>query len=371
MNGRQAFQINAALGAGPVTPAGTPVQIAAVGFPTGIRMEVTGVATGGAPAFLPDAPFCVINSIQVKNAGGQNLIYNITGYALMVLNKFGGQSAGLVSPTKESADPRNNRQYSAVAATGFHFFLDLPFDIDRSSGLGAIPALAANRAYVIEVSLSPILNVYSATTPPTAVAVTIDAYVWYWDAPVSPTPSGVTQGTSPAGIDLVNDQVTTSLWLSEFPSIAPGTSFPRMVNVGNILRNLIFIARNQTAGGGGGANLRDDTTWPGIFEQYVDSFLRLRLKKNEWQDAMARWFNLQASSFDVANGLEQGVYSLPYHVFAGGDSGSPENSRAQLLWTEDSTLIQHKFNDFAANIGQLQLLTQQISTPNAGEIYNK
>jgi hypothetical protein len=364
LNSRQAFQINAALGAAPVTPAGTPVPLTAVGFVVGVRMEVSCTCSGGTPAFLADGPFNVFQTVQVKNAGGQNLIYSINGYALMVINKFGGQGAGIVAPTKESADPRANRQYSAVAATGFHFFLDLPFDIDRSSGLGAIPALASNKAYQIEIVLSPILGVWSATTPPTVANVTIDASVIYWDEPVSITQGGVTQGTAPWGIDLASDQVTTSMWLSEFPAISAGTQTPKLVNVGAIIRNIIFILRNASGA-------RDDTVWPAIFEQYIDTFLRLRLKKTEWQDAMCRWYNLQAASFDVANGLEQGVYVLPYHVMAGGDAGSPENSRAQLLWTEDTTTLQHKFADFQAGATTLQILVEQISTPNAAYVFNQ
>lgn len=365
LNSRQAFQVNANLGAAPVTPAGTPVPVTAVGFVVGIRMEVTGVIAGGTPAFLADAPWNVFQTIQVKNAGGQALIYSIDGYALMVMNKFGGQGAGLASPTKESADPRNGKQYSAVAASGFHFFLELPFDIDRSSGLGAVPALASNRAYMVEITLNPILSVFSATTPPTSVAVTIDASVVYWDQPVAVTDTGVTQGTAPWGVDLNADQVTTSIWVSEFPSVQPGTNNIRLVNVGYIIRTMIFILRATST------NARDDADWPNIFEQFFDGFQRLRFKKTEWQDYMTRTFNLQAASFDVANGLEQGVYVLPYAVFAGGDSGSPENSRAQLVWSEDSTLIQNKFSDFGASVGKLQVLLQQISTPNVGYVYNK
>lgn len=344
--------------AAPVTPQGAPGQVPAVGYMRKLRLEITGTASGGTPTFSGDAPFNVLSNIAVKNSAGQNLIAPMNGYELYIVNKYGAQGAGMPSAYGNLSDPKTGRQYTAVAATGFHFFLDLPFEIDPNSGLGSIPALASNRSYQIEIQLAAITTVWSATTPPTAVSVTVDMTAYYWDVPVAQTTGGQGQATVPFG------DGTLSLWQKENPVVAPGDQLTKSNNTGNAIRNLIFIARTS-------AGARTDTDWPPVTELYVDNNPMLRWKKTEWQDMMIRAYGLDAASLDATQGLDTGVYVLPFHIFAGGLAGDPSNPRSQILPTLDATLLQLKGNGWGASISQVAFITQALYSPNAQYIYSK
>lgn len=359
VSARQSFTLaNIALAAAaPVTAVGSPVQIPAVGYLKALRLEITITNSGGVPTFNADAPFNVIQNIAFKNSAGQNLIAPLTGYEWYVVNKYGAMGAGLSSAVGSLADPKAGRQYSAVAASGSHFFLDVPLEIDPSSGLGAIPALASNRSYQLEMQFAAISTVFGGT-PPTAATITVDATAVYWDVPAATTPGGVAQGTEPFGLG------TLSLWQKENPPVAPGEQLTRSNNVGNAIRNLVFIARTA-------AGARTDADWTTIAELFVDNNPMLRLKKTEWQDAMVRWYGYEAAAFDAANGLDTGVYVIPFHVLAGGLAGDPGNSRAQFLATLDATLLQLKGYSWGASISQLAILTQAIASDNPQFIYSK
>lgn len=355
---RQSFQIpNVALAAAaPVTPPATPVQIPAVGYLRSLRLEVTLTAVGGTPALSADAPFNIINSVALKNAAGQNLIAPLSGYELYIINKYGAQGQGLASSYGVLGDPKSGRQYSSPAAGPIHFFLDIPFEIDPSSGLGAIPALASNRSYQLEISYNALSTIF--TSAPTSATVNVDVTANYWDVPVASTPGGAVQATEPFGLG------TVSLWQKEVPVVAPGDQLTRSNNTGNVIRNLIFILRNSSGA-------RVDADFPNLSELYVDNNPMLRFKKTEWQDFMARAYGLTASALDAAGGLDTGVYVIPFHVLAGGLSNDPSNSRAQLLATLDATLLQFKGYGYGAAASGLTILTQAVASDNSAFIYSK
>lgn len=359
---RQSFVIsNVALAASaPVLPAGTPVQIPAVGYLKNLRLEVTATITGGTPSFTADAPWNLIQNVAFKNSAGQNLVAPLTGYEWYIVNKYDGTGAGVTTPYGRLQDAKIGRQYVATAASSVHFFLDIPLEFDASQALGAIPALASNRSYQLEITFASIATVFGATTPPTGVNVTVDATANYWDQPIGQTPGGVVQSTEPFGLG------TLSLWQKENPPIAPGEQLTRSNNTGNIIRNLIYIARTSTG-------VRTDVDWTSIAELFVDNNPMLRYKKTEWQDDMVRQYGLDASALDAAGGLDTGVYVIPFHLLAGGTAGDPGNSRAQLLATLDATLLQLKGYNWGAGLagGQLTVLTQAIAADNSAFVYSK
>lgn len=356
---RQSFTLpNVTLAASaPVIAAGTPVQIPAVGYLTALRLEFTVTNSGGAATYTADAPFNLVQNVSFKNSAGQNLVAPLTGYEWYIVNKYGAMGAGITSAVGRLSDPKLGRQYAAVATTNAHFFLDIPLEIDPSTGLGAIPALASNRSYQLEISFAAISTVWGGT-PPTAASVAVDATAVYWDVPVATTPGGVMQSTEPFGLG------TLSLWQKENPPVAPGEQLTRSNNTGNSIRNLIFIARTA-------AGARTDADWSTIAELYVDNNPMLRYKKTEWQDDMVRQYGYDAAALDAAGGLDTGVYVIPFHVLAGGMAGDPGNSHAQYLATLDATLLQLKGYSWGASISQLAILTQAIASDNPAFIYSK
>lgn len=318
----------------------SPVQIPAVGFLSHINLEVTVTGTGGTtPAFTADAPFNILQAVEFKTAAGNDIIAPYTGYQLYLANKYGCQFA-----EAPMSDARLGRQYSATAPSA-HFFLQIPLEFDARTGLGAVPALASNRSYQLAMTLAAISTVLSGGP---SVTVTINGTAYYWSEPPAQTQSGVTQQTAPNGVG------TLSQWQIEMPAVTPGDKYIKSNNVGNVLRTLIFTLRNS-------AGARIDTNgWPGVSEIYLDNEPMFYLTQNEWEDLMCKWFQFTAASKDVANGLDTGVYVIPFHALAGKTGGETGNRRTQYLPTLDASQLQIRGTSFGSAVSTLEILTNSV-----------
>lgn len=332
----------------------TPIQLPAVGYLSHVDLEVTVTITGGTtPAFTADAPFNVLQSVEFKTAAGNDIIVPMTGYQLFLMNKYGCQYAGA-----PMADARMGMQYSATASTGAHFFLPIPLEIDAANGYGSIPALASNRSYQLNIVLAAIPTLVSGA--PTSVTVSVTGTAHYWSEPPASTASGAVQATAPTGIG------TVSQWQIEQPSVNPGDRLIKSNNVGNVLRTLIFTLRNSS-----GARI-DTNGWPSICELYLDNEPMFYFSQNEWSDSMCKWYNLQATSKDVANGLDTGVYVIPFHTLASnGFAGDTANSRAQYLPTVDASQLQLRGTSWGSAVSGLEIITNSVIPTDAASLYSR
>lgn len=329
----------------------SPIQIPAVGYLSHLNLEVTIAGSGGTtPAFTADAPFNMLQAVEFKTAAGNDIIAPYTGYQLYLACKYGAQFA--VAPWSDS---RLSKQYSASAPSA-HFFIQVPLEIDCSTALGAVPALASNRSYQLALTLAAISTVLSGA--PT-VNVTVNGTAYYWSEPPATSQSGVTQATAPNGLG------TLSQWQIEMPPLTPGDKYIKSNNVGNVLRTLIFTLRNSS-----GARI-DASGWPPVCEIYLDNEPMFYLTQNEWEDDMVKWFGLSASTKDVAQGLDTGVYVIPFHALAGGLAGESDNARTQLLPTIDSSQLQIRGTSWGASVSTLEILTNSVIPTSAAALFNK
>lgn len=330
----------------------SPVQIPAVGYLQGLLLEVTVTGTGGTtPAFTADGPWNVIQSINFRNASGVNLIAPLTGYDLFLINKYGGQSAPGFGPY---AQPDFGFNFAEVAPSA-HFFLWLPLGLDPSDAYGVIPALASNANYQMEMSLAAVSTVLTGAP---AVTVAVSATAHYFDLPAAQNQVGVGQATMPAS-------QAVSVWQKETPTVSPGNQLLQSFNVGNVIRNHIITLRNSS-----GARI-DTNGWPSLLELYLDNQPRFSLSKAEHEYLMARWYGLGAVTKDVVNGLDTGVYVVPFHTLLGSASGDPANTRAQLLPTMNATLLQYRFQDFGSAASRVEIMTEAVTTTDAAYLYSK
>ena len=327
----------------------SPIQIPAVGYLSHLNLEVTVTGTGGTtPAFTADAPFNVLQAIEFKTSAGNDIIAPYTGYQLYLANKYGCQYA-----QAPMSDNRLSRQYSATAPSA-HFFLQVPLEIDARTGLGAIPALASNRSYQLALTLAAISTVVSGAP---GVTVQVNGTAYYWSEPPATTQAGVVQATAPAGVG------TLSQWQIEMPPLTPGDKYIKSNNVGNVLRTLIFTLRNS-------AGARIDTNgWPGVSEIYLDNEPLFYLTQNEWEDDMVKWFGLTANAKDVAQGLDTGVYVLPFHALTGGVAGDSGNTRTQLLPTVDAAQLQIRGTAWGSAVSTLEILTNSVIPTSAAALF--
>lgn len=346
---RFSFNVGTVAAAGATPVPISPIQVPAVGYLSHINLEVTVTGTGGTtPAFTADAPFNILQAVEFKTAAGNDIIAPYTGYQLYLANKYGCQFA-----EAPMSDARLGRQYSATAPSA-HFFLQVPLEIDSRNGLGAIPALASNRSYQLSLTLAAISTVLSGA-PTVNVSITGTAY--YWSEPPATTQTGVGQQTSPDGVG------TLSQWQIEMPGVTPGDKYIKSNNVGNVLRTLIFTLRNAS-----GARI-DTNGWPAVSEIYLDNEPMFYLSQNEWEDLMCKWYGFQAASKDVANGLDTGVYVLPFHVLAGTRAGDANNRRTQLLPTLDASQLQIRGTSFGSAVSTLEILTNSVIPTSSAALF--
>lgn len=325
----------------------TPLQIPAVGYLRRLQLRFDMTFTAGT-AFPADGPFSLINTVELRTSSGNPLIVPMTGYQMYLINKYGHPQ--VQSPY---SDPKYIA-YSTTSGTAASFYLDVPFELDPETGLGSIPALASNRSYQLGITYRS----YSTVTGATAGSVTVTAVAHYWSEPPATSASGLNQETQPQGLG------TISQWLLETPSVNSGASTLKLNNTGNLMRNIIFVARNA-------AGARTDGDWPSLVEFILDNETLFYLPKDDWKRAMRQQFGLAAASADVANGLDNGVYVLPFDALVGSLSGDPANSRSQYLPTLDSSQLQIKGSSFGGTISTVEILTNNITPSSSSDIYNK
>lgn len=322
----------------------SPVQIPAVGYLNRITLDVTLTITGGtAPAITADGPFNVLSSVELRNSSGNNLIVPQDGYHYYLINKYGVQTVDA-----PFADPMLDTTYDEDPTGGtIHFMIDVPCQISPADAFGAIPALASNRSYQLGVNLNTLAN--TITGSPTSVSVAINGYAWYWTEPVAQTMTGLAQQTAPAYNGSLN------LWQYQALPVTAGDKYLKSDNVGNVLRTLIFTLRDSSG-------VRIDADWPAVSELYLDNSPMFHLPKNLWKSWMGRLYNLRGS-VDAANGLDTGVFVIPFFALAEG-SAIANGRRSQYLPTLDASLLQLRGTSWGANASTLEIMTNSVQPVN-------
>ena len=320
----------------------SPIQIPAVGYLNKIVLDVSITVTGGtSPAYTADAPFNVFSLIELRNSSGNDLIVPMDGFRYYLLNKYGSQ--GVNAPW---SDPKSDPTYSTTLAST-HFMLDVPCQISPADAFGAIPALASNRSYQLALNLNAIANLVSGS--PTSVSVSINGYAWFWTEPVAQTMSGVGQQTAPPFNGSLN------LWQYEALPVTPGDKYLKSDNVGNVLRTLIFTLRNS----GGG---RDGVDWPSVCELYLDNNPMFYLPQAQWKSWMGRIYGFDSAQ-DTAQGLDNGVFVIPFFALAEGYAMANAR-RGQYLPTLDSSLLQLRGTSWGAGASTLEVMTNSVQPVN-------
>ena len=352
-------------------------QIPAAGYLSGVELLVD-VATSGNSATVAfktaatagDAPWSFINSINLVSSDGSNLVTNLSGYQLFLVNKYGAFRT--LSP---ACDPRSDQYFSLVSGSGatggsFSFRLFIPVEIDPSQAFCAIPNLAANKAYQINIQLGASGNVYS-TAPTAAGSYTITLINHYWSQPAAMNAAGVPQAIAPNGVGSVN-----LTQLQTIP-VTQGDRIVQLQNVGNVIHKLIFTLRKsdgtRTSADWGATNqllLNNDTLF---YWNQANS----TTAKNSWAsyvsdtygygDALNATAPGTASTIDSANGLDTGVYAINFGDTAG--FARPDTYRDQFLPTLDSTLLQLRSTSFGSNAATLEVISMAVKPTTAAALY--
>lgn len=218
-----------------VTPAANaqaigPFDVPAYGFLRAVWIVVT-ATTGalGGGAVTADFPFNVFSNIGLRDPNGNNLQYPMTGYQLMLENLLGGYVW--------SMDPAAAPDYTA--AVNPQFALRIPVEITPWDAFGSLGNQNASSAYKVDLTVNTLANLITGGAP-TAPALTIRGYLEAWSAPAAVDLLNQPQETKPPGLG------TTQFWSPYVPVVAAGQQTIRLTKVGNLIRNLILVTRDNT-----------------------------------------------------------------------------------------------------------------------------
>jgi hypothetical protein len=212
----------------------TPILKPVGGYLRSLRFKV--IATGGnysASTYTADAPYNTIQNLYLRDPFGQPII-QASGYALFLINVYGGQIGALGFGNLVSALP----SWTAGSATtgAFQFALQVPLELD-SSGYCSLPSMNASSQPQIQIQLNPAVSVYATKTGTTDPTLTLSLDEPFWMAPVdNPAAAPADVGSSAQWSE---SQAAQGVGSAQFQRI----QLPR---VGTYIHTLILVLRDST-----------------------------------------------------------------------------------------------------------------------------
>lgn len=273
------------------------IDIPSYGFIRGLwaRLEATGGAGGTTAAvYREDAPFLWIQNFQLLDANSQPIIYQITGYDMYLIMKYGGYFA--------SADPKQSEEYSQGGTGGNSVFtLWIPLEIRNRDGLGALPNTSANTAYKIIVTLALPTAVFS--TVPVPNAPTNVSLTFWQDSYWQPSPTdlmGRPQAQTPPSVD------TVQYWSKlSFDHTSSGQITDQVKRLGYLYRNFLITTRTV-------APARSTTMFPDPVTLVYEGQQLTIQDRRVLRHMMARFFGY-TGTVETAGGLDTGVHILQFN----------------------------------------------------------
>lgn len=200
-----------------------------------ILVEATGGADSGETvAFAGDAPWNVFRSIALTDVNGANLNGPFGGFDLYLANKYGaylGQNDPTLSPAFSAIA-------GASASGNFSFLLRIPVQISQRDTLGALANQNAASPYKLQLTINAASSIYS-TPPDTLPAVRVRAFLEAWSQPPTVDAMGNPQAVTPPALG------TTQFWTKQNQVVVPGQQTVRISRVGNLLRMILFVVRDD------------------------------------------------------------------------------------------------------------------------------
>jgi hypothetical protein len=354
--------------AGQSTPA---IEIPATGgYARWLQVEVTitTAANAAAVAFQADAPMNVLSFVEFLPPSGDPPIVPHTSYQLVLWNKYGA-----FSTKPPFSDPLSAPAWSATAgagATGGSAYVTfrIPFEVDPGTGFCSITNSAANKSYLLNLTVNTSAAIYS-TAPTNAPAFRVIGSIYYWDEPAANTRAGTSQVPGPLGLGSFSQ-----LRLDQ-PPITAGDKYIKVNNAGPVLRMLGVVLRT-----GAGVRVANTATtdipqlWDFVFNTrdrwlISDTMLMhdMALAYGYGQGYAGTKLVPTLPTVDGPKGLDNGVRFFPYFMEFG--DIHPMHPRSQYQVTGDSTLTQIRGISFGANVGTMEILSNLIRPSDSGALY--
>lgn len=293
-----------------------------------IDIAISAAGTAGAGVLAADAPANIIQSVNLNDVNGANLVYPIDGYALMWVNIVGGWAY--------VADPRLSAVYSNTVA-GPSILMRLPLEITSFDAFGSLANQDSSATYKLYLTLNTQGAIYS--TAPTAYP-TFQVTVWMeaWTVPDDEDMLGNPQEQAPPGLG-------SGRYISQNiqPVVAGANTIP-VKRVGNLLEAMLIINRTAAGVRSDGVGLNPWTVrWDG---------------REMWQAVSQRYLQqIMRESMEGPVTRDTGVYVLPFNKATQNKIG---NGPLRQLWpTVQSSRVE--FQGTAVEAGNMQIVSLDMT----------
>lgn len=326
-----AFDVSFTPGASAVQLSGSPFEVPSYGFMRAVWLLVTtsgGVA--GAGALAADAPWNVIDSINLHDVNGQNIVGPVNGYDLFLLNAFGGyawESDPALLPDAVTS--------GAGAVVGFTFALRVPVEITAWDAYGSLGNQNAAAPFRLAISGNTSGNVWS-TAPTTIPTVRVRAFLEAWSQPEAADLLGNPQETVPPG------HGTTQFWSSFIKTISSGENTIRLERVGNLLRTIILVGRLS-------AGARDQAMLPDTIDFAWDNLSLYTREPIQYRRTLIR----ERHGLNPPDGVL--VYSYAH------DQDGHVGNESRHLWLPSTMASRFEFRGNFDAAGTLKVLTNDVA----------
>lgn len=316
--------------------------------------------TGGSPAatFPEDSPWTTLKNIALTEPNGAVIAQFNTGHDLHLVNKWGGYRHAI------GADFRASPTFTMPGTTfaSYQYMTAIPVELNLRDGLGSLPNQNAAATFKLRLTLAKVADIAAGTLPTTLPTVRVRAYMECWDQPEAATAGAANQITPPA-------MNTTGFWSSQTYNVVTGQNTIRLTRVGNYLRNLIFILRDNGSRANGESDWADPTTL------YLDTRPLDIIENNNWRHQMyertgngsqyATASAQVAPLADLARALDNGVRVYDFaHEF---DGLIGNENRDLWLPTLGSTRLEIQGVFGTLTSGTLTVLTNDVAI--AGNVF--
>lgn len=307
-----------------------PIDIPARGWATSVVLQVdmSGGALG-AGALSEDYPFNIFDQLSLTRPNGNPYYGPMQGFSSLVSNLAGGYEF--------TEDPRLAPDF--VGTINAKFILRIPIEITHHDGYGALIDQDAAAAYKLSwtIPASTILFTTAPTTPP---AVRFRAHLEGWEQPPAQDLNGRPIEQAPPGTP------TAQFWSEQTFNIVAGLNTIRLTDVGNLLRVVAFI-------------FRDDSTprTRNNFTELPQDSIRLTYDARDlenrtflgWRKSMFERYNI-----NFPNGV------LIWDKIHDGEGHAGNEARNQYLPTSDATRIEI-IGVWTGTGGVLTVLTNDVA----------
>lgn len=281
----------------------------------------------GAGALNEDYPFVLLNQVTFKDINGAPIVGPHTGYDLYLINKWGGYTWA----SDPTADPFYVGTINAV------FALIVPLEITRFDGYGSLGNMNSAANYKLEITLAASATAFN-TAPTTTPTVRVRAYLDAWQQPAAVDAQGNPNQVTPPG------NGTIQFWSVATAVVQAGDQTIRLPRVGNLIRNLIFVYRDDSS-----PSVRTTTEFP-------DPLLFNWDARQVYQDA--RSFFLWNERHIYGLTPDTGVF---VYCFTDDQDGHAGNENRHLwLPTVQATRLEIR-GTFGGSGGSLRIITNDVA----------